>query len=218
MYTPRTTKQFGRHPVVLKDVFSHITSESAYWLGYIYANGCIVCVNKKPAVLVLFAMPVDREHLQVFAGFIGSKNKIMATPKRNTIMLRQTSKALVETLNKYGITKQKLSRGTVQPSLAASPDFWRGYLDGNSLLTFEKKKTLRLAVQGTEAILEQFVLFIQQRGIALDKNVAELLPTKDEIIFSGKDVVLAVLDTLYNKARIIAPSRMETLRSMASAA
>jgi transposase-like protein len=68
------TRKGGRRTHTLDEsVFDTITEESAYWIGFLMADGCIG--SKKPVVSLCLA-DEDRHHVERFRSFLKSSHKI----------------------------------------------------------------------------------------------------------------------------------------------
>ncbi len=122
------------------DFFNEInTEEKAYWLGFLYADGCI----SKDAVK-LSLQSSDLQHLLKFRDALGGFDKepvYREHPSSYTIYFN--SKKMIQDLQRLGCTKRKTY--TLRfPSLCQVPrnlihHFMRGYFDGDGCVHFHPK-------------------------------------------------------------------------------
>lgn len=113
--------------------FSEINSEVAYWLGFIYADGCITTKN----TLAIALAEKDKDHVFAFSKAI----KIEKAPK----FVKQTkawrisikSKQIVNDLIDIGVRVNKTYTGTPIPKIPQEyyNDFIRGYFDGDGCIS-----------------------------------------------------------------------------------
>lgn len=156
----------SHHTVINEKVFDEIdTEEKAYWLGFMYADGCIYSKENR---IELSLQDSDIEHLRKFAKFLES-------PKENLVKLYEKgghrkygscrvsfrSSHMWEALNSKGCTPRKsLTLIFPDDSIFSSVDlirhFLRGYVDGDGCLCITKGK-VELNVLGTESFLTTFM-------------------------------------------------------------
>lgn len=152
------------------DAFDEIdTEESAYWLGFLYADGSVTYKTdgQKRYVLDLTLQIRDREHLERFKSFLNCTNEVKEKLVRlgdktfQACRLAIYSKRLVEALIKHGCTPNK-SLTLRFPSLPDSliPHFIRGYFDGDG---GHDGKTVEIL--GTEEFLDEL-----QKHLGLNKT------------------------------------------------
>ena len=144
---------------ILFDVID--TEEKAYWLGFIYADGCL----SEDSRVGFNLQPTDINHLIKFSNFLECKRKpeIYIRPdnfsKRAQFAFR--SKYMYQSLIKLGLHQRK-SLNLSFPSKEQIPDkflydFIRGYVDGDGSLGKLKKGTHyypRLSLAGTYEFLD----------------------------------------------------------------
>ena len=143
-------------------VFDSIdTEEKAYWLGFIWADGCIASRDYN------FEMALaekDKEHLEKFNLFVKHKRsitkKICKINGKECIAYRSSfnSKHFWNTLNNYGCTpKKSLTLKFPKLEIFKEPqfvyDFIRGYFDGDGCITHKNKEHTQIAFSLCSSII-----------------------------------------------------------------
>ena len=153
------------------------TPEKAYWLGFLYADGCITCGN-----ITISLQESDYEQLKQFQQDIGAiNNKITKTQKDNKFGWQFTirSSQMIKDLKKLGCVERK-SLILTFPTEEQVPkkyiyDFIRGYFDGDGTLSFDRRRKTpqaRFGFTGTKEMLLsiqdklEIELALQPRGNA----------------------------------------------------
>lgn len=127
-----------------QNIFSCIdTEEKAYWLGFLYADGCVRS-GEKDNQIELSLQEQDYEHLIKFRKFIGNENAIAYREKQKAYRYCFRSKQIKTDLIKLGCTPKK-SLTLSFPNKKQVPDkflshFMRGYTDGDGCLYISKDK------------------------------------------------------------------------------
>lgn len=175
------------------------TEEKAYWLGFIYADGC---VTKDHKYLIIELSGVDINHLKLFQSSIQSNHQIKIK-KNNIVRLSICNKKLVFDLIKLGCVPAK-SLILQFPNEEQVPKhllhhFIRGYFDGDGCLsittrTKNNRKTFVYDwhVLGTHNMLNNILEFLNFKNISLKKN-GKIFKLRAQ----SKKVVMCVLDILY---------------------
>jgi hypothetical protein len=139
----RPTRSLSINEYYFKEIDSH---EKAYWLGYIYADGCLQKSNKactRPNKLSFCINTADRELLDRLTGALNSNHKIVdrkTYDKRtkhtyNQSIVQITCSNLVETIIDKGITVNKsydCKFPDIKEEFQAS--FIRGIFDGDGYI------------------------------------------------------------------------------------
>lgn len=190
--------QFDEH------VFDNIdTEEKAYWLGFIYADGCISDNGSLEIGII------DREHLEKFKMFIKSKNPIRIKHYKEYISynIMNKSKHLRDILISYGCTPRKSltlkfpNMNIFQNSSLVIP-FIRGIFDGDGSVGISKQKNYnrpypRVSLLGTQDIVTKCLKYT-----GIEHSVAKY---KDNNYYETNfthSKALKFLDTIYNNAHI----------------
>ena len=158
------------------DAFNEITEESAYWAGFLMADGCVHRSSRsktgQPRIgIVLQAR--DEGHIVKFLSFLKCNSKITASTKimpSGTIAhlrhVRITSQALADSLETYGVRERKTYSAVAGPKIEFNRHFWRGMVDGDGCImstAMNRGKVTRcpvIGLVGTPTIVRQFRNFI----------------------------------------------------------
>lgn len=161
LYKPK----YGKYRVN-QDYFNVIDNEfKAYWLGFLYADGCIrkkkTSNGKEDNKLSLTLASIDREHIERFLISLQSDSPItdyIIKDKYNASRVSVCNKKIVENLSDKGCTQNK-SLTLEFPSMEILPkhlirDFIRGYFDGDGCIHLDlEKRNLSVNFVGTENFL-----------------------------------------------------------------
>lgn len=124
-------------------IFDNLDESSAYWAGFLYADGCVDSKNRVRLMLQLS----DIEHIRKFQQFCGAEDfTIVVSKDRNRASLEFTSTEMCQALAKYNIVPNKtLSQEPPSIDLLGKylPDFLRGLFDGDGTIceTFSNKNS-----------------------------------------------------------------------------
>ena len=172
--------------------------EKAYWLGFLYADGCIH-INKYEISLNI----TDKEHVEKFKTAIGAVNhKITITNDKrfeNAKTLYQFAikdEQLHKDLIKWGCVPQKTNKITNIPNIPRNyiSHFIRGYFDGDGSLHYlNGTNNFRISFLGTKEFLEEIKkeLVIPQISISKTPNNVYSLQ------IAGRKQVERILNYLY---------------------
>lgn len=141
----------------LDNVFETIdTEEKAYWLGFIYADGCVSRIDAPKNHKYTFEIALaekDKEHLEKLRVFFNSKKELskhISTPSSkpgacNYRLSRQSKKLWTDLVDKGCVPNKSLTltfpNETILPS-ELKMHFIRGYVDGDGWIGCNKKQDL----------------------------------------------------------------------------
>lgn len=114
--------------------FDSVTKESAYWLGFLFADGCVD--NKNRVRLML--QESDRAHILKFRKFVGATEfQVQECAGYSRTAIEFTSSLLCSKLAKFGIIPRKTLTST-PPDIEILGeylrDFLRGLFDGDGTI------------------------------------------------------------------------------------
>ena len=208
----------GRKNHFNEDFFEVIDTEAkAYFLGFIYADGCINKTDNTQTSenrLIINISAKDIEIQYKFAEAINYKN-----PKINTYIPKGTyatnpmcrmqlnSKKLVSDLKKHGITSNKTNKISFPSTIPEHliNHFIRGFFDGDGCFTCTNKSN-SFAIIGLKEIL------IPIQNILIDKCNASQTKLRRynnrpnieiyDLVYGGKNNIISIGNYMYNNATI----------------
>lgn len=145
--------------------FDEITEESAYWIGFLMADGS----NLDNKGVSLGLSEIDLPHLEKFKRFLGSTRKISHMTFKNklgntqsAVNISVSSRRISSKLKTYGVVPRKTGREIVSDSLKNNRHFWRGMIDGDGNIGLNNSKVMvLLQFCGSEMIVQQFCDFVK---------------------------------------------------------
>lgn len=187
-------------------IFENINSESsAYFLGFITADGCIYTPKNGQEILSIDLQLGDFNVLEKFKMYSHCKQNIIINTKRNSCRLYIPSNKICNNLRKLGIDNKKT--GTeVLPTLPSNmySHYIRGFFDGNGCIYFGTKNThhsFSLA-SGSYKLLYSIKSKLNSLGI----NTSNVNGNrKDKCLYlsiSEKDSIVKIYQYLYEDAYI----------------
>lgn len=178
--------------------FSNIDSkEKAYWLGFLYADGCVHSNSNEISISLK-----DRDHLEKFRKAIKSNNKIgesidrryNSSPKIYHFSIKD--KQLKSDLIKWGCVPNKSLTLTKIPNIPRDfvSHFIRGYFDGDgSLHWLNGTKNFRISFVGTAPFLKDI-----QKELGLSLSLGQQEGNKSKYFqVAGRKQVPMILDYIY---------------------
>lgn len=201
-----------------KDFFEKINSEEkAYWLGFIYADGCINQILKNERIksmdLEIGLSRIDEGHLIKFLNSIESNVPIKYRSNKLNGKMYESCRVVIcctklcKDLIKLGCTPRK-SLTLKFPSSDILPkeyvgDFIRGYFDGDGCINLRKEcNTMRLIFVGTVDFLTSI------KNILIDNGVLRSCPNMTakgnafQMTINGVDNIIDIYDFMYKNKTI----------------
>lgn len=108
-----------------EDCFNELTPETAYWIGFIAADGCIRINNTHSFTTLLCLSSVDDTHIEKWRDFMMSNQPLWYSKKRPVSSLTVSSKIIFEDLQKWGIKERKTYEDCSH--IRHIPDKYKGY-------------------------------------------------------------------------------------------
>ena len=143
--------------------FASLTPESAYWIGFLMADGYISPQGKRRKIIQLILAKKDTNQIVAFQRFLKSTHKrIKNTDGKGHLRVgvQITSRQLHRDLWSRGCVYGSQNRIPV-PALTRSKDFWCGVIDGDGSLFITRNNEPRISLCGYKPLLEKFVEFLQ---------------------------------------------------------
>ena len=178
--------------------FNNIDSkEKAYWLGFLYADGCVHSNSNEISITLK-----DRDHLEKFRKAIKSNNKIGESIDRRFSSLPKIyhfsikDKQLKSDLIKWGCVPNKSLTLTKIPNIPRDfvSHFIRGYFDGDgSLHWLNGTKNFRISFVGTAPFLKDI-----QKELGLSLSLGQHKGNQSKYFqVAGRKQVPMILDYIY---------------------
>ena len=204
-YLNKETNFSNRKYELNENYFENIdSSEKAYWLGFIAADGCIYQTGSGSNVLSFNLNVKDKNHLEKFLQAIES-TAIIKTIKgtgfgigTDIASLQINSNKMVKDLNNLGVV-QKKSLVLDKPNIDKKfyNDWIRGYFDGDGSITVELPNgNSQINFLGTKEVLT----FIQEtlRPEKINKlQLNDLNKNSFSLTYGGKQLILQLLNKFY---------------------
>jgi hypothetical protein len=183
--------------------FDEITNDSAYWIGFLFADGSVIRQQKGAPVVQLRLSEVDRGQLEKFRNFLGSTHAISISPPGN--FGGYQSRASVRfAANSRGLATRLLELGRYEGPIAAelteSRHFWRGVVDGDGSIWISKRGYVGFSVVGSQRLLEPFLGFLKERNLARRMTISP-----DKSIYqvgTAGHLAELIIDELYRNAPV----------------
>ena len=193
-----------------QNIFSKIdTEEKAYWLGFLYADGCI---GTKENDIELSLKSSDIHHLEKFRDFLGfPKDKhIFQNEIRCRISFRN-KKTRQDLIDLGCIPRKSLVLTFPNEEQVPSyliPHFVRGYIDGDGSVMIGPKYTPRLNILGTYDFLYNL-----RKQMGWKENKISYKNRREQMgvcsIEWGGRYVIKYLDDIYRNANIYLDRKYE---------
>ena len=160
-----------RTPIHNEGAFDQLTPESAYWIGFFLADGCVHRLRGKYPKVVLELGVEDRGHIEKFKRFIQTETPVNLSHLNAAARLEVTSEHLFGALKRYGVTERKSLTASVVPELKHNRDFWRGVIDGDGNLGYNIGNACpHVGLVGTRAVVMAFKEFCGIEGRVSDRG------------------------------------------------
>jgi predicted transcriptional regulator len=185
-----------------ENYFSKLNHVSAYFLGFIAADGHITNYIKKQNHLIINIIESDREILENIKNQLVYNGKIYNVPKnngQNQVSIRICSNKLKNDINEYINTNNKTFdlQWCKNISDKLIIDFIRGYFDGDGCVHFNKiKSSYSASIVGTENFLSGLKSFYNQSENN-EVGSIKIYKTYSHLVFGGKYVANNFLEWLY---------------------
>lgn len=191
--------------------FHNIDNEyKAYWLGFIYADGCILQNKKWRQNRLQIGLSIaDIDHLYKFKEHISYTGNVNTYSKmcpkagmKDYCRIAINNKTLIKGLIKHGATPEKTHTITF-PNIDAKlhKHFIRGYFDGDGMITTRNDRAYVFSITSTFNFLERLTNILKA-----ECNIKLLNITKDRSMFrivkSAKKDVISIMNWLYKDSNV----------------
>ena len=196
-----------------QEVFDSINEYSAYWIGFLLADGNINLTSGKNCISIQLAIK-DILHLEKFRDFIEGNQKIEI---RENGLCRYSvgSKRIVTQLGNYGVISKKTFTASPSELLIDNRHFWRGMIDGDGCLINEiiKDKNIpRIILTGTLEVVSSFRDFLVANQIVSLASIE-----RDNSVFRfrlGGQAAFKAIRLLYFDCNVALDRKMELAKQI----
>lgn len=228
---PVTGRYFSKRILVLDETkfeSENVDEETAYWLGFIVADGNVIPESKHgQAMFQMILQGRDQAHLEKFKIFMNSGHKIFKSIKhgREYFTIKFRSNKIVSDLIKFNVIPDKTFSTYCPEFLLYNRHFWRGMIDGDGTLGLYwsingngRSFTEVISLTGTIMICNQFREFCRN---ILHSHISEPVVSKNsfKVTMASKKAYsiskylyedsMIFLDRKYNKYLEIKQSRID---------
>jgi len=171
----RSNRDSHRKISLNETCFDEITEVSAYWIGFLMADGCISKRGNDSFTITLRLHKKDINHVKKFRTFLKTDAKIL-TIDGEQVQLAVKSTALANRLAEFSVIPRKSHTAFAPESLKNNVHFWRGVVDGDGSIgkywiQRRKKHVVHFSVVGSKNLLMQLKQFIVSNNISSSANV-----------------------------------------------
>lgn len=150
-----------------ESVFSTITNESAYWIGFLMADGVVTQRQPHHQPHIKLALHAkDKKHVQKFRDFVRSdapiREYLTNNGKTPVVEFQLCSQRIANDLALYGVVQRK-SLTAKALRLENNRHFWRGVIDGDGWIGTPVRKGIELV--GAKPLLDQFCAWCGQLNL-----------------------------------------------------
>lgn len=144
--------------------FDRVTEASAYWAGFLMADGCIWIDPRRkvsPRVQLVLAAQ-DADHVRAFQAFMRSTHAVRV--RSNRVVYAFASNRVVAALARLGVLPRKTFSAEARDGMERDRHFWRGVIDGDGHVgwhTGHGHRYPRIRLVGALPLLTQFVAFVR---------------------------------------------------------
>lgn len=162
----RSPSQRHRKYFLDETVFNKINQNSAYWIGFLMADGCLHIRRGQSPQIKIGLQIRDIIHLENFRSFLKSGRKISIYTWKafKYAQFSVQSEILANRLQAFGIVERKTSKAEATTYLANNRHFWRGVMDGDGSLRLTQNRWPLIQLSGSEKLMNQFIRFARLKN------------------------------------------------------
>jgi hypothetical protein len=154
---------------VNEEYFDVLNENSAYWLGFLYADGYVRLRNGRSGTLKLKLKDTDRNHIEKFLNDIDSDHPIKCgiDGKSKFCLTSVNSNKMVKRLFELGCVNNKTFKIRL-PDLTQNlmSHFIRGYFDGDGSISKVKNTTwYRCSICGNKFFIYELLTYLNTYGL-----------------------------------------------------
>ncbi len=177
LWTKNPWRKYSLNEAAFDDPESN--EEAAYWIGFLMADGCVSAARKGKgqAEIILALSACDEDHIEKFKRFIGASQKTthgQVLRGNPWARISVSSDRLARQLAKFGVVPRK-SLTAKCVGLERDRHFWRGAVDGDGCLGWQKQKRGDplpfLELVGSHDLVSQFSDFAKKFSLKTNSSV-----------------------------------------------
>lgn len=216
------TRKGGKRVTLNHSYFKDIDcKEKAYWLGLLFADGCIRHEQKKGNswCIQLSLMKEDKYLVEKFAKAVGTDREVkeyinptgfQRKDGKPHIECRLTlhSSDMAKDLGKYGVVPRKSLKVKELPKIDEQymSHFIRGFFDGNGTIThsfIHKKEKPRIGFYSTNAFCNELNFYLHKYiNTSLNKVYDQKNENVSFILYTKRDDILKIYNFLYQDSEL----------------
>lgn len=202
----------ANHPV-REDAFDVVTEESAYWIGFLMADGS---VSDRGEVRLCLKSD-DAHHVSRFSAFMGSGKTASVGTYMTTKGMRSIayiafeSPRLKESLSRYGVVPRK-SMSEKVALLEGNRHFWRGVIDGDGSVILCPRRGAHIRLVGSETLVSQFKAYLGQIGISSGVAVSPMRSIYQFSLTGPKGY--AAISAIYGSCNVALDRKLRTAKAI----
>lgn len=221
---------------ILKTIhsFDNINEESAYWLGYLMADGCFTDNSGKNGFrLMLQCKTEDKEILEKFCQFLNiRKDRITSGHKGASVALSLADSNFSTSVSKYGIIKNKSHIENHIPKEILQKDIYflqylKGLIDGDGTIHHYENSPGISFVTNSKVFAEECkqqleLLLPEPSSIWIIEKTKENIPKATQSLFTlkigtglnNRSNMNYLYDKFYNNQKIILTRKQQLFKSI----
>ena len=212
-YTIRSSSQSKKSSHLSEEVFASLNEESAYWIGFLIADGCMTKRGDNSSCVTLSLSDVDIGHLRKFRFFLGCDLPIAMKPGKMASLCVHSTR-LCSDLERNGVVPNKTFITTATDLLEKNVDFWRGVVDGDGNMYVDKRGYPVIQLAGSESLLKQFSSFIQSLGIKTVASVRKYPRKSTYVVYLAGFPAFQLINILYKEASVYLDRKFDIATSI----
>lgn len=146
-----------------ESVFDSITDDSAYWAGFLMADGCVSDTQAQSSHRIIIGLSrVDILHLEKFKNFLNTTYPVSNYTNNHSSLcckISVQSNHIAMALKDLGVTPRKSLNAKALCGLEKNRHFWRGAVDGDGSIFLAAGSLPTLSFCGSRHLVEQFADF-----------------------------------------------------------
>lgn len=207
-------------------VFDILNDESMYWLGFLYADGCVNKKTEENMNLELGLKLEDIEHLEKFKRFLKTDYEVKTRTQKLSYKNNEEYKSariiiygtdFIKKIVSLGVTPRKSLTLDIPNILLENAFFYsfiRGYIDGDGCYYNPSKisNDVKLNLLGTKEVLEKIKEYLLSNGleyvyISKESKTKDISKNTFILTINRQEEMLKLINLLYRDRECTCLSR-----------